>query len=164
MEKVVFEKLTDVKLPHKAHSADAGIDFYLPESINYIRENGTGIRVVAYSTDVENAICIQPQESVLLPMGIKSHFSDKYMLLFLNRSGMASKKHLFRGACLIDPSYTGEIFVNLTNVSNETQYLFPGEKLIQAVLLPIIPVEIEEGTTNRVTSRGNGGFGSTDTY
>ena len=162
MEKIIFEKLTNVKLPNKAHSTDAGIDFYLPEDINYIQNKGTNIRIVTYDMNGKSAICIQPQESVLLPMGIRSNFSDNYMLLFLNRSGMASKKHLFRGACLVDPSYTGEIFVNLTNVSGDTQYLFAGEKLIQAVLLPIIPVEIEQGVIDKITDRGDGGFGSTN--
>ena len=85
-----------------------------------------------------------------------------YALVFFNRSGIATKKHLLRGACIVDSEYRGEIFVNLNNVSNETQYLLPGEKLIQAMLLPVPEVDIQEGKVDIDTERGEGGFGSTD--
>lgn len=158
------EKLTDVKLPYKAHSTDAGIDFFLPKDLNYIIQKGKGINVEAINVDgiVKTAIAIYPQESVLLPMGIKTEFNPGWALVFFNRSGLASKKHLFRGACIVDSNYRGEIFVNLTNVSNEKQYLQPGEKLIQALMLPVPRVEVIETKVNENTDRGEGGFGSTD--
>lgn len=162
--KLKVQKLTNVKFPNKAHSTDAGVDFYLPEDLNYIIQKGKGINVEATNIEgiVKTAIAIYPQESVLLPMGIKTEFDKEYALLFVNRSGMASKKHLFRGACLVDSAYRGELLVNLTNVSNEKQFLQPGEKLIQALLLPVPELEIIEGDVNTNTDRGEGGFGSTD--
>ena len=50
----------------------------------------------------------------------------------------------------------------MTNVSNEKQYLQPGEKLIQALMLPVPRVEVIEAKVNENTDRGEGGFGSTD--
>ena len=158
------EKLTEVTTPNKAHSTDAGIDFYLPNDLNYIIQNGKGINIEAYKDGevVKTAIAIYPHESVLLPMGVKLEFNKDYALFFVNRSGMATKKHLFRGACLVDSTYRGQLFVNLTNVSNDKQYLQPGEKLIQAMLLPVPQVNIIEGKVDPNTDRGEGGFGSTD--
>lgn len=164
MLKLKVQKLTNVELPNKAHTTDAGIDFFLPKDLNYIIQNGKYINIEGLKDGniVRTAIAIYPQESVLLPMGVRLEFDKEYALFFVNRSGMATKKHLFRGACLVDSAYRGELFVNLTNVSNEKQYLLAGEKLIQALLLPIPQVEIIEGNVNMNTDRGEGGFGSTD--
>ena len=107
-------------------------------------------------------IAIGAHDSVLIPMGIKSKFEEGNALVFFNRSGIASKKHLFRGACIVDSEYRGTIFVNLTNVSDEVQYLQPGEKLIQAMLLPVPEIEVVEDKVENDTERGEDGFGSTN--
>lgn len=168
--KLKIEKLTYVETPNKAHETDAGLDFYIPNNLEYVVANGKNIKIGLHtkisdsSSEVMQvaAIEIQPQESVLIPMGIKTEFDKGYALVFFNRSSIASKKHLFRGACIVDSEYRGEIFVNLTNVSNETQFLFAGEKLIQAMLLPVPKVDIEIGKIDIDTERGVGGFGSSD--
>lgn len=168
MLNLTVEKLTNVKLPCKAHKTDAGIDFYMPESLEYVLAGGKGIKVSLADKVVNDetiktlALYIEPHESVLIPMGVRLAFNKGYALVFFNRSGMASKKHLFRGACIVDSGYSGQLYLNLTNVSNETQYLFPGEKLIQAMLLPVPEVDIEEGKVDIDTDRGECGFGSSD--
>ena len=69
------------------------------------------------------------------------------------------------GACVVDADYSGEIYVNLHNVGLKTQYLQEGDKIAQAVLIPIIHCGIEEVATdefiNFYSQRGEGGFGST---
>ena len=171
MEKIIaVEKLTNVELPSKAHKTDAGFDFYLPTDLTYILQNGKNVKIGLKSeTDnltgdkyFINCVEIEPHKSVLLPMGIKVAFPKNYALVFFNRSGIATKKHLLRGACIVDHGYTGEVFVNINNVSDETQYLQPGEKLIQAMLLPVPEAIIVEGIVKNNTDRGEGGFGSTD--
>ena len=164
------ERVTQVQLPSKAHTTDAGLDFFLPSDLSYIVKEGKGVKIgtcerIIESTGetiVSTAIEIKPHKSVLLPMGLRVEFPKGYGLVFFNRSSVASKKHLFRGACVVDNGYSGILFVNLTNVSDETQYLCAGEKLIQAMLLPVPEVDIEEGKVDIDTDRGNGGFGSTD--
>lgn len=158
------QRLTNVELPNKAYKNDAGIDFYLPNDLTYIIKNGKNIKIETCEDAeiIKTAIAIYPNQSVLLPMGIKTEFNKEYALVFFNRSGMATKKHLLRGACIVDSSYRGEIFVNLNNVSDKVQYLLPGQKLIQAMLLPVPEVDIEEGKVDIETERGEGGFGSTD--
>ena len=159
-----IQRETDVDMPNRAHKDDAGIDFFLPRDLSYIIRNGIAINteVVKDEDTVKTMIAIYPHESVLLPMGLRVEFNKGWSLFFVNRSGIATKKHLFRGACLVDHGYSGVLFVNMTNVSNETQYLVPGEKLIQAMLLPVPEIEIKEGIVERETERGDGGFGSTN--
>lgn len=165
-----IERLTNVQIPSKAHATDAGLDFFMPSDLAYIVQHGTGIKIGVYTRPLEptgdvissTAIEIGPHESVLIPMGIKTQFDDGWGLLFLNRSGIAAKKHLYRGPCLVDSSYRGELKVGLTNLSNNTQYLLPGDKLIQAVFIQVPDLFVEEGKVDNDTERGDGGFGSTD--
>lgn len=169
MNKLKIERITNVDMPKKAHISDAGFDFYLPYDLNYIVKNGKNINIGLYTSDFQitgesisqAAIEIKPHESVLLPMGIRTEIPEGYALVLFNRSGIATKKHLFRGACVVDRGYTGELLLNLVNTSNSTQYLLPGEKVIQALLLPVPEVEVVEGKIDTNTERGTGGFGST---
>jgi dUTPase len=74
------------------------------------------------------------------------------------------KKKLIVGACVVDPGYTGEIYVNLHNIGGSTRTIQPGQKIAQAVLIPIVactPEETGEDPSNTKTSRSSGGFGST---
>ena len=86
------------------------------------------------------------------------------MLEIKNKSGIASKRQLLVGACVVDSGYDGEVYVNLHNISAETQTIEPGQKIAQAVLTPIIACGVEEvfeDTLNRQSTRLAGAFGST---
>jgi dUTP pyrophosphatase len=81
---------------------------------------------------------------------------------------MAAKKQLLVGACVIDPGYSGEVFINLHNVGMEPQIINTGDKIAQLVLLPVYHFECLEAPTGTIYSRpvcisdrGTGGFGST---
>tara|TARA_B100000927_G_scaffold208808_1_gene169740 strand:+ start:156 stop:617 length:462 start_codon:yes stop_codon:yes gene_type:complete len=142
----VFRVHTQAKLPKRAHPTDAGLDFfYCPEdNIN---------------------ITIPPMTSALLGTGLKIEVPPACMLQVMNKSGIASKRSLVAGACVVDRGYDGEIFVNLHNIGKEPQTILPGQKVAQGVFVHISTpglVEINEdsiyGTT---TSRGAGALGST---
>tara|TARA_Y100000114_G_C11546326_1_gene225041 strand:+ start:113 stop:571 length:459 start_codon:yes stop_codon:yes gene_type:complete len=142
----VFRIRPNAKLPNRAHSTDAGMDFfYCPES--------TGITG------------IEPGQSVLLPTGIKMEVPQGYMLQVMNKSGIASKRSLITGACVVDEGYTGEIFVNLHNVGNKTNFVEAGEKIAQGVFVKIekpLLFEVEDDNIyGKETKRGSGALGST---
>ena len=40
MDKIIFERLTNVQMPSRAHATDAGLDFYIPMDLNYVVKNG----------------------------------------------------------------------------------------------------------------------------
>ena len=148
----VYRIREDAKLPLRAHKTDAGMDlFYCP--------NGERSDVV-----MRDGLAISPRESKLIPTGLKVEVPYGYMLEIKNKSGIAYKRKLITGACVVDPGYDGEVYVNLHNIVLTTEYIMPGQKVAQAVLIPIIHCGIEEVTLdalNKGSTRGGGGFGST---
>jgi dUTP pyrophosphatase len=144
-----FTKIRDVKSPTRANTTDAGIDFFIPEDKS-ILTNGM--------------INLKPQESCLIPSGIKVEVPEGYALVAFNKSGVAVNKKLHVGACVVDCGYQGEVHINLTNVGLINQTLYPGDKIVQFVLLllgdPIIEEVEEKDLYQEVSSRGEGGFGS----
>ena len=60
------------------------------------------------------------------------------MLQVMNKSGIASKKQLIAGACVVDEGYDGEIFVNLQNIGTQfTTIIEPDQKIAQGVFVKI---------------------------
>lgn len=159
-----FTKTREVKSPQRAGDQDAGIDFFIPEDFKEI--------LLIYG------------DSVLIPMGVKVKLPEvpdslkkthKYMLEFKNKSGIASKLGLTVGACVIDHSYQGELFLNLHRISDvivgakkntdvSRAILEPGMKIVQGVLILVNTEEIQEVNEDdlydEVSERGENGFGS----
>jgi dUTP pyrophosphatase len=148
MQLKVFRVRDNAKLPTRAHDGDAGMDFYYCSPQSSVRSIG-----------------INPIESILLPTGIKAEVPKGYMLEIKNKSGIASKKQLLVGACVVDSGYDGEIFVNLHNVGKQTHWFKDGDKIAQGVLVPIDLCEIVEvsdpSELNKDSTRGEGALGST---
>tara|TARA_R100000908_G_C3744642_1_gene140252 strand:+ start:200 stop:667 length:468 start_codon:yes stop_codon:yes gene_type:complete len=141
------------KLPSRANPSDAGADvFYCP----------------AFDPDNFRHVRIDPGDSVILPTGLKVEVPHGYMLEVKNRSGMAAKKNLIVGACVIDSGYSGEVFVNLHNIGKTKKIVEVGDKIAQLVLIPVVqwrcfPVEENRLYTDPLTisKRGDGALGST---
>ena len=145
IETLEFTKVKDVKSPVRGHTTDAGIDFFIPN-------------------DFEQT-AVFPGKDILLESGIKVIVPKGYALVFKEKSGVATKKKLTAGASVVDSDYRGEIHFHLFNSGKKPQILYPGEKIIQGLIVPISlcrPKEIsnEEYEKNE-TERGEGGFGST---
>ena len=144
-----FLKITEVKSPNRGTPQSAGIDLFVPESFQ--------------------TVALEPGKSVLIPSGLKVNVPEGYALVCMNKSGIATKKSLLVGACVIDEDYQGEIHIHLINAGTQVQTIFPGDKIIQVVLVPVdytnneIVSNEEELWDGKVTKRGEGGFGSTGT-
>lgn len=160
---VKFVKVRDnAVLPYKKHTNDAGYDLtWAPES----KEIQRASKIVEGNVIPCDGLEIPPGNSVLLKTGLKALFPEGYVLEVKNRSGVAAKRGLLVGACIVDSTYRGEIFVNLHNVSNKVQCVENGERIAQCVFYRvenIIATEISENEyANFETSRGNGALGST---
>lgn len=141
-------KIRNVKTPTRGTRQSAGIDFYVPEDLDW---------------EIKT---LRPNESVLIPSGIKVSIARNLALIAFNKSGVATKKGLQVGACVIDSDYQGEIHIHLTNVSNKETHISQGEKIVQFVLLPVwldTPEVVHiDDLYKEVSQRGTGGFGSTD--
>tara|TARA_Y100000034_G_scaffold134707_1_gene203924 strand:+ start:2558 stop:3034 length:477 start_codon:yes stop_codon:yes gene_type:complete len=154
--KLKFYKIrSEAKIPVRAHLTDAGMDlFYCPDPHQ---------QADCY-WHPEGEYRIPPGASCLVPTGIRVGVPAGHMLEVKNKSGIAHKEKLLVGACVIDPGYTGEVYVNLHNIGGTTRAIIPGQKIAQAVLVPIVMCETEEvlhDLSEMNTDRGNGGFGST---
>jgi|TARA_B110000908_G_C10266193_1_gene464166 dUTP pyrophosphatase len=140
-------KTRDVKTPTRANSTDAGIDFFIPNTAM--------------------PLTILPGESALIPSGIKVEVPNNHALVAFNKSGIASKKQLIVGACVVDCGYQGEIYINMQNVGREAQQLQPGDKIVQFALLqlgnPIVTEVKEQELYTSVSDRGEGALGSSGT-
>lgn len=137
------------KTPVRAHSDDAGIDIFAP-------------------LDMEE-VTIQPHEAYLVKTGLRCICPKGYAMIVHNKSGVAVKKQLVHGACVIDESYSGEIGIHLINSGNEPQMIKPGDKIIQVLLLPVGYHEVELISEESClkhhanSERGDGAYGSTGT-
>ena len=157
---IQFLKVRDVKSPVRDVNENAGIDIFIPEKSAFTEQE------LANMTIEDGQIMVLPGEGVIIPLGIKSKFDKDIALLAVNKSGIASKKHLIVGACLVDSSYQGELLLHLQNVGNREQKIAFGCKIIQFVPIKI-NTEVHTVTTDdshfyeKETNRGNGGFGST---
>lgn len=138
-----IKRIRDVKMPTRGTVDSAGIDFYLP--------------------DEYDILCIEPGESIFIPSGIKCNVPKGFMLMAANRSSIG-KKGMLVGASIVDSDYTGEIHINLWNVSDKTHNFYSGDKIIQFILIPVNMIDIEEvdELDEIETERGNNGFGSTN--
>lgn len=173
METLKYCKVRNVKNPNRAHDGDAGIDFYMPYDLDsdILADKGKVTNCININFSLNDNYCIdtitlQPKESILIPSGIKVNVPYGYALVFMNKSGIAAKKHLYVGSSVVDYGYEGECHIHLTNVGHEAVTINAGDKIVQGVLLPIstvmpeeVPSEKELFTEN--SSRGSGGFGST---
>ena len=142
----VFRTHPEAKLPVRAHRTDAGMDFF-------------------YCPGEPTLLGIEPGQSVLLPTGVKMEVPSGYMLQIMNKSGVASKRSLVTGACVVDEGYTGEIFVNLHNIGTETNFVESGQKVAQGVFVKIEKPQLweiqEDNIYGEETVRGSGALGST---
>ena len=129
-------------VPKYAHKGDAGLDLY--SSIN----------------------CrLEPLERKKVPTGLKLSIPPGYAGFIQPKSGLAVKKGLsmVNTPGLIDSGYRGEISVICINLaSKEPIIINKGDKICQMVIQKVEEADLKVVNNLNKTSRGEGGFGSTD--
>jgi len=139
--------------PVRANPSDAGLD------LRWVPSDAT-----------ETLFRIEPGQSVLVPTGCTFAIPHGHMLEIKNKSGIAHKRQLLVGACVVDSGYEGEVFVNLHNIGDEPQLLAAGDKVAQAVVVPVVAARFVASDTKDIydwypitlSGRGTGALGSTD--
>ena len=114
---------------------------------------------------MDEPVTIKAGETVLIKTGLAMEVPVGYAGLIYARSGLATKKGLAPAnkVGVVDADYRGEIMVALHNHSSEEKIVEPFERIAQLVVLPFLPVELNEVDELSNTERGDGGFGSTGT-
>ena len=132
-----------VRLPGRATAGSAGDDFYS-------------------LTDFS----LRPNESILLPTGVRARMEEGWALLLFPRSGLGFRYRLQLNNTVgvIDADYfhaknEGHILLKLTNDSREGKTLTvrEGDAVAQGIFIPFGVTEDDDASGART-----GGFGSTD--
>lgn len=95
--------------------------------------------------------------------GLAFEVPDGHVMLIFSRSGMGFKHDIRLANCVgvIDSDYRGEVMVKLTRDTGEAFSIVRGQRIAQALVLPLPRVQFEEVDRLSPTARGAGGFGST---
>lgn len=122
---------------------------------------------------------LAPGDTLTLRTGLAFEIPQGHVMLVFSRSGHGFKNDVRLSNCVgvIDSDYRGELLVKLRNdqpvyfphpldsgsVDEGFTYMVvrPGDRIAQAMIVPIPGVELIEVDELRTTERGAGGFGST---
>ena len=152
---VEYKKIrATAQTPTRSNPSDAGLDvYYCPKDV------------------MVSSCSIVPGGNMLLPTGLSFGVPHGYMLQVCNRSSMGAKRSLVVGAHIVDSGYDGEVFIDLHNIGNETQFIEKGAKIAQLVMVPVVHFrakELPEANLYRedisMSKRGSGALGSTDKF
>ena len=124
-------------MPTKAHPSDAGLDL------------STNCRFE-----------LDPGDIGAVYLGISVEIEDGWCAIVKERSGLARLGvHVLGG--VMDSSYRGQWVVLLANTGSEPLTFEPGDRIAQAIFVPVPELEIEQVDSLSESERGDGGFGST---
>ena len=134
------------------------------QSVNPLPEYATNGSVgVDLRANITEKWLLRSGQRLLVPTGIFIELPDSYEAQVRPRSGLAIRSGI---TCLntpgtIDSDYRGEIKVILINLSQEEQYIEPGDRIAQMVFAKVEKVKWKEVKKVDATERNDGGFGHT---
>lgn len=106
---------------------------------------------------------IPPRHAESFGTGLAFELPADHVMLVFSRSGHGFKNGLRLANCVgvIDEDYRGEVAVKLHNDSPTQQHIRIGDRVAQAMVIPVSKVTFEVVEELSSTARGAGGFGST---
>ena len=102
-------------------------------------------------------ITIEPGTTGMVRLGLAMQLEPGWEAVIRGRSGLASRGILAHPGT-IDHLYRQEVKVIIHNLSGESFWVEPGDRVAQLSLAPVYPVELIEA---KVEPTERGGFGST---
>lgn len=113
---------------------------------------------------LDEKIAIKPGETAFIGTGIVFEIPTGFVGLVYARSGLGCKKGLAPSnkVGVIDSDYRGELIVALHNHSQELHEINPNDRIAQIVFTPYLKGNFQVVDDLTDTTRGTGGFGSTD--
>lgn len=129
--------MKDVQLPKKSHLPDSGLDCFMPESFE-----------------------LKPLETKTIGLGIGIQVPEGFAGMLVPRSSIAEKGLLIQTS-IIDPDYTGEIHLIITNCSNNNVVIEKNQRVCSLVVYSVLNVRLDVVYDFEHTDRGSNGLGST---
>lgn len=118
---------------------------------------------VAFDIAVPKGDVLQPGETKFFPTGLVIKVPDGHVLLIAPRSSNARKQlRMGNGIGLIDQDYCGpndELVLALNNFGSAPYTITDGERVAQAMFVPILKSEFVE--VEEMETQDRGGFGTT---
>lgn len=102
--------------------------------------------------------------NLILSTGLSVEVPDGFVMLIFSRSGHGFNNDIRLANCVgvIDSDYRGELKVKLTNDNRQKGIdIKVGDRVAQALVIPVEKVVFKEVKELSTTKRGEGGFGST---
>lgn len=129
--------MKDVQLPKKSHLPDSGLDCFMPESFE-----------------------LKPLETKTIGLGIGIQVPEGFAGMLVPRSSIAEKGLLVQTS-IIDPDYTGEIHLIITNCSNNNVVIEKNQRVCSLVVYSVLNARLDVVYDFEHTDRGSNGLGST---
>jgi dUTP pyrophosphatase len=106
---------------------------------------------------------IGPSSSAVLRTGLAFEIPPGHVMMVYSRSGHGFKNgvRLANSVGVIDSDYRGELMVKVHNDSRARFSVGRGDRIAQAMIVPVAQVTFENTTELSDTARGTSGFGST---
>ena len=126
--------------PMKAHPTDAGYD------------------LVSKADQI-----LKPGQRAPIPTGLRINLPPNTVGYVCPRSGLAANYGItvLNAPGVIDPGYTGEVLVNLINLSPYPYGIYHGDRIAQLIIHKTVDVDWQQVTEFEETQRGAHGHGST---
>lgn len=175
--KVKLKKMYgDAPTPFYHHEGDSGMDVYAYiKSNEFERHNGNAISLLSRGlfdgddpyriAHTDKSVILAPGQTVLVKTGLSVAIPNGYEFQVRPTSGNSLKKNLTVNNTpgTVDAPYRGEIGVILHNNSMYDHIVINhGDKIAQLVLCPVLQCVWEEVESLDDTTRGDGGYGSTE--
>lgn len=128
---------------------------------SYATKGAAGMDLRAQLAEHKDTAVIRPGQRALIPTGLSLEIPEGYEVQIRPRSGLALKSGItvLNTPGTIDADYRGEIGVILLNTSDTPFTVNTGDRIAQAVMAPVVQMELVEDELSD-TERGEGGFGS----
>jgi dUTP pyrophosphatase len=113
---------------------------------------------------IDEPLTLAPGQTQLIPTGLAIHIQNpNYAAVILPRSGLGHKHGIVLGNLvgLIDSDYQGPLMVSAWNRGNQPFVIQPLDRLAQLVILPVVQANFNVVESFDISTRGEGGFGST---
>ena len=129
-----FKKTT--RMPVKSHLPDVGLDIFTPKEF-----------------------WIRPLETITVGLELAVSIPEGFAGMLVPRSSITERGLIIQTA-VIDPDYTGEIHLIVTNCSNDVQHIEEGQRVCSLVVYSVLNARIEEVEEMTETERNTKGLGS----
>ena len=129
-----FKKTT--RMPVKSHLPDVGLDIFTPKEF-----------------------WLRPLETITVGLELAVSIPEGFAGMLVPRSSITERGMIVQTA-VIDPDYTGEIHLIITNCSNNVQHIEEGQRVCSLVVYSVLNARIEEVEEMPETERNTRGLGS----